>query len=168
MANRRDGGRVILGVEDGDPANSVGASQAQAESWTTFDDVADQISKYADPMVEFSSSQVQLDGKRFVVIDVDEFREVPVLCKREYQANGGSVILRKGACYVRSSSGKIETREVGDSDEMRVLVDLATEKRLRAHIETTVRAGGVIMPAGDSESVTDEAAKFRDELGELA
>jgi predicted HTH transcriptional regulator len=90
MANRRDGGRVILGVDDGDPANSVGVSQAQAESWTTFDDVADQISKYADPMVEFSSSQVQFDGNQFVVIDVDEFREVPVLCKREYQANGGS------------------------------------------------------------------------------
>ncbi len=50
-------------------------------------------------------------------IVVEEFEEVPVLCKKSYPG-----ILRDGACYVRRR-GRIESTEVPNSAEMRGLAD---------------------------------------------
>ena len=53
MANRRDGGRVIIGVEDNSGViNPVGLSSSDLATWN-YDDVAARIAVYADPGVEF-------------------------------------------------------------------------------------------------------------------
>ena len=80
-ANRRDGGRIIIGVEDtGDSLKPVGLSQSQIPTWV-YDDVADGIARYVDPSVEFDLVLVGLDGNQYVVIEVKEFSEIPILCK---------------------------------------------------------------------------------------
>ena len=54
MANRRDGGSVIIGVEDnGAVLTPVGLSQSALATWT-YDAMADQIARYADPSVTFA------------------------------------------------------------------------------------------------------------------
>ena len=168
MANRRDGGAVVLGVDDENPASSSGMTSANGAAWSHFDDVADQVAKYADPGVDFAIGVVNLEGATFVVVQVEEFREVPVICKKAYAAptpKGEKVILRRGALYVRPSAGKIETREIANVTEMRTLVDLAAEKRLEAHIAMTARAGGVISSAPSQPTAAD---LFAAELGDLA
>ena len=55
MANRRGGGAVIIGVRE--TANSfvpVGLTDDELRSWN-FDATADQIARYADPAVAFST-----------------------------------------------------------------------------------------------------------------
>jgi hypothetical protein len=143
LANRRDGGFVIVGVdEDANGVTPRGLTEDALKSWS-FDDVSAQVNAYADPSVEFELFTPELDAKVFVVLHVAEFATVPVLCRKGWTANkesGGKSVLRQGACYVRSSS-KPETSEIPTQTEMRELLDIATEKRLRAYFSLSAAAG---------------------------
>lgn len=131
MANKRDGGRVIIGVEDSSHVITPrGLSGPDLATWN-YDEVLAGISEYADPYVEIEVKRVSCDGMEFATIRVHEFEEVPVLCKRDYQD-----VLRRGACYVRSRH-KPETSEVPSHADMRDLLDLATEKGIRRFFRQT-------------------------------
>ena len=88
-----------------------------------------------------------------LVIHVDEFDEIPVLCKKQEPPRGGDVILRKGACYVRSK-GKPESAEVSTQEDMRALLDLATDKAMAKWVESNVRAG--LLLRGELRADSDE------------
>lgn len=140
MSNRRDGGYVIIGFEDnGGRIKPVGVSEEDIASWT-YDALADAVSRYAEPSVAFDLSIVALKGLNFVVIEVGEFTEVPILCRRDHNDERGRLVLREGACYVRPRR-KPETMEVATYADMRDLVDLAVEKGVRRFLATTARVG---------------------------
>ena len=53
MVNRRDGGLVIIGVEEIDDAlDPVGLTEDDLATWS-FDDVADRLAAYVEPSVSF-------------------------------------------------------------------------------------------------------------------
>jgi predicted HTH transcriptional regulator len=125
MANRQDGGLVVIGVvDDGVAVAPIGLTNEQLDTWT-HDAAGDALAEYADPAVEFALERVPFQGMTLVVLRVQEFDDVPVLCKRDYPQTQ-----RKGACYVRARR-KPETSEIPTQAEMRELIDLATSKRLR-------------------------------------
>ncbi len=161
MVNRRDGGRVIVGVEDnGGTPNPVGLTKPDLDTWK-YDDVAAKLAEYADPSVNFELKQVRHNGKDYVVLYVAEFEDIPILCKKGY-----SDVLRKGACYVRPRR-KPETTEIPTQEDMRDLLDLAAEKRLRKHLEQARRAGGLIVPF-QTERITPSSQEHYDkQLGGL-
>ena len=68
---------------------------------------------------------VEYEDKKLIVIKVNEFADIPILCKKDFPN-----VLRKGACYVRPRR-KPETTEIPSQVDMRDLLDLATEKKLR-------------------------------------
>ena len=157
MANRRDGGFVVLGVQETDGAIvAQGLSVEQLGSWGP-DDFGDELAKYADPSVRHSVGRLALDGRTFVAIDVAEFSDVPVLCKKDY-GDGRKTILRAGACYVRPRR-KPETVEVSTYADMRDLIDLATEKGVRRFVEIADRAG--LGPQGSTAGWHEE--QFREQ-----
>ena len=140
MANRRDGGRVVVGVEDlGDSLHPVGLDVTQLATWN-YDDVADRIATYADPSVAFDLEVTEYNGRSYVVIQVEEFADVSVLCKRAYDD-----VLRDGACYVRPRR-KPETTEIPTYADMRDLLDLAVEKGVRRLLAQVQRVGLTVPP----------------------
>jgi predicted HTH transcriptional regulator len=153
MSNHRDGGSVVLGVEEDKSAGklvAVGMTPEQLASWT-YDQTADGVAAYADPSVAFTREVVSLEGRPFLVLTVAEFSEVPVICKKGYATPETNVILREGACYVRPRR-KPETVEVGTSADMRDLIELATAKRVRAFAALATAAGvnlGAATPGDD-------------------
>jgi predicted HTH transcriptional regulator len=162
MANRRDGGRVIVGVDEvadgaGFSLRPTGLTEAQVRSWG-HDDVAEQLGKFADPFVTFSTRSVRHDGRMFVLLDVGEFEEVPVLCRHPFDG-----VLRQGACYVRRRS-RIETSEIPTHVEMRELLDLATEKGIRRFLSRFHRAG---IDIAGLRQVPDDAARFDAQRGDF-
>lgn len=137
MGNLRDGGHVVIGVED-DPlsAMSPGLEADEVESWLAYDDVARKMAEYADPPLGFRVTEETLSsGVTVVVMQVFEFADIPHLCRKDYPD-----VLRRGALYVRPRKVP-ETSEVASSVEMRDVLDLATEKALRSYVETASRAG---------------------------
>lgn len=159
MSNRRDGGTVIIGVEDsGGVLTPVGLMSSDLDGWTP-DALSDQVSNYADPSASFTLEKREYEGNAYVIIEVEEFSDVPVLCKRDY-----GDVLRAGACYVRPRR-KPETTEIPTHADMRDLLDLAIEKGVTQFLERARRVGLFISPT--IETSTSDQERFDEQLGDL-
>ncbi len=162
LANTRDGGLFLIGMKktSTDYHEPAGVSPDDLVGYEQ-DRVASVVMEYGEPFVELEVSLLKyddhplLEGKTFVAISVAEFAELPVICKRSHPDEG----LREGGIYIRSLE-RYESRLVKTEAEMRHLIDLATEKRLRGLLETTRRAGGVIVP---EDLLPAEASQFESE-----
>jgi len=173
MANTRRGGVVIVGIEQrGNTFFPVGLSDNDLDSWH-YDDVASRFARYADPWIDFDLTVKEYDGKRFVVLEVREFDEIPVLCKDEYQVpaqasvrspRSAPPILRRGACYVRSRR-KPETVEIPTQTEMRELLDLAIAKGVHRYIDLARAAGLDLATASSQVEPLDYTRQIRDTEG---
>lgn len=160
MSNRQYGGLVIIGVrDDRGTLVPVGLTDNELRTWN-FDRVADRFASYADPGVTFELEVVELDGNRYVVLRVEEFSDIPVLCKRPYPD-----VLREGACYVRTRR-KPETSEIPTQADMRDLLDIAIEKGMMKYIERARRVGLIAGPLEFAATTPDEDY-FDAQLGEL-
>lgn len=84
MANRRDGGVIIVGVEDN--GSPTGLTAAQIPSWQNPDHLRQAVAPFADPYVYIdvdlmvSSADGLFKGRVFAILRVHEFDDVPVLC----------------------------------------------------------------------------------------
>jgi hypothetical protein len=74
-------------------------------------------------------------GHTYLWIEVREFDEIPVICRKSY-----GDILSGGKLYTRTWR-RPESAEVPGSVEMREIIDMATEKSLRAFAQRAARAG---------------------------
>ncbi len=146
MANLRDGGTIILGLkrEADDSYTPEGMSNEDFDSFSQ-DHLSAHISEFADPYVEATLTKNTIEGRRYCIIQVAEFDEIPVICKR----NGDK--LRRGATYIRSRRMN-ETVEVPSQIEMREILDLATEKRVRAFYSQARRMNVEASKPGNDES----------------
>lgn len=162
MANRKDGGWVILGVEDdGQNLTPVGVNDEDVASWA-HDPVSTFFAQHAEPSIDFERYVVKLRGENFVVLRILEFRDYPILCKKPITVNG-RIELKEGACYVRSRR-KSETAEVSTHEDMRELIDLARDKGVTRWVSQAQSAGVLQHPKPQQPSSGD---LFRDQLGNL-
>lgn len=136
IANLRDGGHVLVGIDDENvAAMTPGLKPDELTSWLEYDHISRKFAEYADPPLRFDvDSRVLSTGATVAVLQVYEFSDMPVLCRKDYPGT-----LRAGACYVRTRRLP-ETAEVPNATEMRDLLDLATEKALRAYVARAERA----------------------------
>lgn len=162
MANRRDGGRVIIGVDcRRNVVNRIGLTKSQLKTWN-YDDVASKLAEYADPSISFELEERENAGNRYVILEIKEFEDVPILCNQDYPN-----VLRKGACYVRSRR-KPETTEIPTQEDMRDLLDLAMEKRLRKYMTIAQRTGIGLVPLSIVSQLPPTYQKLYDkQLGDL-
>ena len=124
-----------------------------------YDDLADQVARYADPSASFVMEVKEYDGNSYLVIEVEEFSDIPVLCKKSYDN-----VLQDGACYVRLRR-KPETSAIPTQADMRDLLDLAIEKGVIRFLERARRVGLFSIPTTEPR-VTDRE-RFDEQLGDL-
>lgn len=154
LCNRRGGGYVVIGIDDTNPAaGGPGLDSDQVAEWTNYDHLATWFGLYADPAFEFEVDvRPTPQGNSVVVLEIREFDDIPVLCKREYTG-----VLKRGALYTRSR-GRPETSDTHDHSELREVIELATEKSVRRFLQTAGRAGVDLsssIPAARSEASFD-------------
>jgi predicted HTH transcriptional regulator len=144
MANLRDGGVIIIGVTEQGPNWILEGLNDETLLTYNEDDLNDFINRYASPTVRVELIKVTYQQKLFLAIRVPEFETTPVVCKRDFQAEG----LRRGAVYVRPI-GKPQTSQVNEAPDMEHLLELASEKRARRLLETAARVGLRREPSDD-------------------
>jgi len=146
FSNVRDGGLIIIGVEQrqNNGFDFSGMTDEHLATWN-YDDIISYVNEFADPFVCLSLECVEFREKTFVVISIAEFKELPVICKRD-----GVAKLRRGAIYTRSYRMP-ESVEVPTQTELREILDLTVEKRLRTFLRTASHAG-LTLPSGPSDS----------------
>jgi len=79
MSNLRDGGHIVIGVNEGTSYQSVGMQDDHLVTFS-YDAIADFVRNYADPYARFALDVVTLDELNFIVIAVSGFDEFPVVC----------------------------------------------------------------------------------------
>ncbi len=150
MGNLKDGGVICLGIDEPRMTDmQPGLSPEQLVEWSDFDEVNVALSKYADPPLSLRVNRLSLDsGADVVVLEVEEFDDVPHVCKRNFQGK-----LQEGMTYYRPR-GKPESVPVPSASSMHELLDLAIAKGVRKFIE---RAGSVGLLTGSR--VTPQAVE---------
>lgn len=159
MSNIQDGGAIVIGVEQqGQSFILNGMTQEQLDTFSD-DSLSPYVNKYADPSAQLRVSPVSYTERLFVVIEVDEFREVPLVCKRD-----GTRWLRRGALYTRSW-GKVESCEISTHEDMRELIEIATGKQFRNLLARVQRAGFAIVEnaAAPKEALSESTRRKFDE-----
>ncbi len=158
MANHRDGGHVILGI-DSESLEPIGLDDDVAASWLNYDALAPAVNEYASPSVSFDVQSLPFRENKIVIIRVEEFEEIPILCRKEFQGSGKkSPVLRRGACYVRASP------EIPSEQEMRELLELAIDKGVAKFLARVQKVGllGAWVPLKESDS-----SRFRKQVEEM-
>lgn len=150
MANLPDGGAIVVGVEkSGETHNPSGMEQSHIESFRQ-DEVMEYVNqRFADPYVELSVTPTLIGDNSFIVIQVREFAQLPIICK-----NNGLENLRRGALYTRSRV-KHETIEVRSQTELREILDLAVDKEIRR-----LRSRGLLVSTEGTTSAEPDNQKF--------
>lgn len=162
LANQRDGGNIVLGIDDRNAEASSGLDDDQLRDWSNLDLVADKLNRYCDPPLILRVEARELpNGNPVVVIEVSEFSEIPSLCIKDYPG-----VLALGQLYTRSLR-KPESSMYHTHNEMREVLDLATQKGLRRFRETAVGAGLFwgspdLMPAAQSD-----AERFQEQVDDM-
>jgi len=165
MANRRGGGTIVIGVDnDGTP---TGMTQAHYDTWLNPDHVRQSFRPYADPYVELDVDPTTIvagdfAGRRFIVLHVHQFDEIPVLCAREGRNPQNELILKLGKLYVRSREN-VESVEVATQAQMRELIDLAVSYGIRKWLAQNEVIGITLQfqPQADAEAAfAQERADF--------
>jgi hypothetical protein len=148
MANRPDGGIVIIGVAESDHILSPeGLADDLLATWH-YEDIADGFNTHADPPISFEYQPCEWNGRKFLILHIHEFTDVPVICKNGYRDDSNSAlpfdkrekVLRKGLVYARSLN-KAETKEIDSVERMRAVLDLATRKGIQKFVEQAQGVG---------------------------
>lgn len=137
MANLRDGGVIVVGVSERNHTWSLTGVDATQLATFEPDVIVDQVNKYASPAVALDIVQLEHEGLVYVAIQPRQFSESPIVCKRNGPDGSG---VSRGRIYIRPS-GKAETSEVRDAQELHDLLELAAERRMRRTLEMLGRVG---------------------------
>ena len=159
MSNIRDGGDIIIGMErqSDDTYLPRGMEPEHLDSYS-YDNIGRAVAEYADPYTRFVLMKEEDHlGKKYVWIRVYEFEETPIICRKP-----SSNILSGGKIYTRTRRIP-ESAEVPSSAEMREILNMATEKKLR---EFHQLANAASLEFQRTVTPTDEQA-FEEQLGGL-
>lgn len=133
LANTQDGGHIVLGIAV-NPDKSLryeGCSEEVIGSFI-FDSVKGVVDGFGDHGVDFDITLGTRGAERYLVIQVSEFEEFPVICKRdgEHIDTKGKKQLVRGSVYVRTMQGHPATDVVMEK-EMREIIERAIDKGRR-------------------------------------
>jgi len=136
MANRRGGGYVIVGIHEslGPDQRMTGLSESQLKQWE-YDEVAEKLREWMQPLARFEIERVIYREKSYIVLNVTEFDDQPIICSRDYPNK-----LQRGACYIRPRA-MARSVPVNTYEDMRDLLDLAVEKQLQRQLALIHAAG---------------------------
>lgn len=156
MSNNRDGGLIVIGVEENDDWELAGVAESTLESYDQ-DDIASYLQKFSSPPIDVTAARHEYANQVFVVLDISPFQETPVVAKADSPENGK--YFRRGDFLVRPY-GKVESARVVDETQMHDLLEVAAEKRARRFLRTAENIGMVLPPSHEQA--------FREEREKLA
>lgn len=166
MANRRNGGTLIIGVAEKPMGLSFdGLTPEQLATWK-YEYIASGFNSYTNVPIEFERMEYEHDGNTFLILDIHEFATVPIMCIKEYRDNTNpkipddqrKVVLLPGAFYIRTLNNA-ESKEMLTSEEIRSLFDLVSDKAVRSFVTHTKLAGINIIPQPEDKELFAQQLK---------
>ena len=160
LANLKDGGWIIIGKEE-QPDRSFKDTGMEQRDFDSFDSdcVKAYVYERTEPPVNFQIIKKIYDNKKFILIKVKEFDQLPIMCKKSYEP-----IIYAGNIYVRSK-GKPESIRVPRDDEMREIIQNAIDKGITSFVQRLQRTG--IWAPKEQIQTTDDEAEYKNQRADL-
>jgi len=139
LSNNSGGGAIVIGVKEDKKTRKFIPTGMKEDDFNSYkyDDVARVVKNYSNPLIAFkiTADEMEIENKmlKFVVIQVRESRELPVICIKTEKCNKSkpafpkNICLRANTVYVRSKA-PIESREIASMEEWREFIDRILEK----------------------------------------
>lgn len=162
-ANTRQGGALVIGVkEENGQLERVGVTDKQAASFDTTK-VAAWVNKYCEPPIQFTCYVIDHHQKKFVIIRVAEFDDVPVICTKAFHDpdNTKKRLLTEGELYVRKPGA--ESAPIRTANDLRPLIGLASTKKQ----DELLRAIRSVMEGTPPRPVVEPEELYAEEREEL-
>lgn len=164
LSNRKDGGYLLIGVEDS-TLKPVGLTDDQVATWDAAS-VDTALAPYAAPRPVVQVFRGSLgDGTVLLALRVTAFEEQPLVCTKSVTDDRGRTILREGALYIRTEG--TETKEVTTEAEMRELLSRAYVKRAERLLYDIKALIDVHWPGHGAPAVPGLASAIEADLGEM-
>lgn len=157
MANNRDGGVIVIGVEEDEDGRFIRRG-VKPEDRATYraDDIRSKFRKFADPPVQLAVDYVRdAQGLEYVVITIASFQRVPVICR----SNNNKDVF-PGMLYYRTTDGPVQSAPISNAGDMLDLIMSAVQRT-----RVWVREHGFVPADDDVERLFVQA--LDDELGGL-
>lgn len=171
FANSKDGGVLVIGKSECDDGSFSldGVTDQQAASFETTK-VATWVNNRFAPPIGLVCHTHQYQNKKFVVITVDEFSDVPHLCTKSFQDPQDSKkhLLREKTIYVRTANA--QSAPLGTIEELRSLIGLATAKRgheMLTMFNAMLSGSPLVSSKSSQEQFEEELADVTSDLGEV-
>ncbi|MCC9602870.1 ATP-binding protein [Stieleria sp. JC731] len=170
FANSKDGGVIVIGKSESDDGSFAldGVSDQQSASFETTK-VATWVNNRFSPPIGLVCHTHRHTNKKFVIITIDEFSDVPHLCTKTFQdpANAKKLLLREKTIYVRTANA--ESAPLGTIEELRTVIGLATAKRgqeMLAMFNSMLSGNPLIASKSSDEQFEEELSTVTADLGE--
>lgn len=124
MANSKDGGIIIFGIRNED-MEPLGISKIDYESFDQTK-ISDFINNYTYPKVSFVVEKPVYNGNFFVMITINEFDKIPIICIDSIKLSNKRDIIKKGCICVRTE--KASSQWIGSAEEWKELIELVINK----------------------------------------
>ncbi len=168
FANSRDGGFLVIGKKEPQPGTFtiIGLTAETASTFETTK-VANWVNSHFSPAIRLTCYRVEHDGAELVVIRVNEFTDIPVICTKRFDDpnNSKKPILEKGRIYVRTPNA--ESKQLQKESELRELIGIATKKQgdvLLQHFNAMLRGRVVGETVSDQQQTESELKTIQDDL----
>lgn len=152
MSNIRDGGYIILGVEKNDEGKyePLGFDDNIARTYER-EKVLEAANTFADPYIDLELKIFMTRINNYLaVIQVFEFKQEPVICKKNFQG-----VLEQGRIYTRTFRKPESSASVTSSD-LREIIDLAIDKQVSKLQVTLSRKGFSFTPTEQTRDLYKE------------
>jgi hypothetical protein len=161
MANS-GGGQIVIGVSEpqGGGFSFDGITDSDAKTWDPTR-LANKVNSFADPPVSLRVRIAVCYGRKFAVITVDGFLQVPHVCKKECSTPEGSRILTAPTFYVRTAN--CESSPVRNAADLNELIERAVRTRQGQMLE----AMRSIMTGASRTGDVDDRTEFQRQIEEI-
>jgi predicted HTH transcriptional regulator len=148
MANLRDGGLIVIGVDERNGLPSLsGVSPTHLKTYTQ-DALIALVNRHARPPVTLTLRVVEHAKLRYIGIEVRPFDRVPIFCGVATPKHVSKEALAVGDIPARTQD-RISTSRVHDVDLVAEIIEIAAEKRAREIIAMSQRIGLRLPDSGD-------------------
>lgn len=154
FSNVGGGGHIVIGIREIEGGSERQGISSKHLATYDLETMLDQLSGYADPRIDIVLNPVEdaKNKKKYLVIIIKEFQDVPVICKKDSRDTN------KGIIYYRNRDRRPESAPVSNSSDMRDIIELAAVKMVKKYREL-----GLTPESKDEESFDKEIEGIEEE-----
>lgn len=132
MSNTRDGGSIVIGIEENKLDKTYEYLGVQEEHLSTFngDNLKAKVESFSSFPLDYEIGMGSYKGKKYIIINVPEFALNPAICKKCGDNQEDKTILEEGAIYIRTLKDKPSSIKLHKPADVQDFIERVADKQI--------------------------------------